>query len=162
MPALIHPQIFQDSHKHQFGCAALERKNDKPLTGNPGNSENRRNRQPADGRPFWLQRFMHTVAKRRIFCALAAAKPFLFSFGHGKFYRCECRALVRTVAKRLLFRLAAGTPPVITGREFQRIGRFLRAGGFGHGGVPLLTVHASFCAIATSVKRAGYHPLHYS
>ena len=34
VPALIHPKKIHESHKHHFGCATLEHKNDKPPTGN--------------------------------------------------------------------------------------------------------------------------------
>ena len=81
---------------------------------------------------------MRPVAERRILRTLAAAQPFLFGLGHGEFHRRKWRDFVRAVAERLLFRLAAGAPPVVTGGEFQGIGGFLRADWIGHGGLRVL------------------------
>mgnify|MGYP003408693860 FL=1 len=73
---------------------------------------------------------MAAIAKWRCIGAFAAAQPNSLIFSQREFLRRELAAFVAAVAERLVFRLATGAPPVISGFEFLGVGRFLRDDGF--------------------------------
>ncbi len=75
---------------------------------------------------------MRAIAKRRVLAVLASAQALGFGLRDGEFLRREFAALVRAVAKRLLFRLPTRAPPIIAGGEVDGIRRFLCNDGFGH------------------------------
>lgn len=56
---------------------------------------------------------MCTVAERCVFCFLAETKPDAFIAFGGIFLRRESTTMMRAVAKRLRFTLAAGAPPIV-------------------------------------------------
>jgi hypothetical protein len=79
--------------------------------------------------------FVAAVAKCAVLRVLAAAPGDFPLLGNIDLQGRKCRSLVRSVAKGLVLRSAARTPPVGAGFGIENIGKFLGNDGFGHGDV---------------------------
>ena len=75
---------------------------------------------------------MRTITKGWRLSPLTTTKPDSLFFVNREFDRFKVGVFMGTVAKGLVFGFAAGTPPVITGFQFNAIGRGLGTIRFGH------------------------------
>ena len=78
---------------------------------------------------------MRPVAERRALRLLAATQVIRVRFGYRELLGGEACGPMRAVAHGLLLGEATGAPVVISWRQFNRVGGFLGAYGFGHNAV---------------------------
>jgi hypothetical protein len=81
---------------------------------------------------------MATVTQRLVCRGLASAEVHILAFGGTVFHWGKAAALMRTIAKRLILALAAGTPPVVFPLlNLDGNWRVTGANSLGHGLFPL-------------------------
>ena len=90
---------------------------------------------------------MAAVAERRVLGLLAVAEPDLLRLRQVELLRAKTGALVAAIAVRLVTAQATGTPPVVSGWEFDGDGLFIKDfGEIFHG--------PNFAGDARTVKKA--------